>query len=89
MFPSRSRWPRSNRRCCVGVPELLLTSFRVKLLIFSDIHGDKAALEKLMATEADYYFAAGDLANFGTRPGRHGADPPKARRPDVRAAGQS
>ena len=37
----------------------------MKLLIFSDIHGDKAALEKLMATEADYYFAAGDLANFG------------------------
>ena len=36
-----------------------------KLLIFSDIHGDTAALEKLMATEADYYFAAGDLANFG------------------------
>jgi len=36
-----------------------------KLLIFSDIHGDKAALEKLMALEADYYFAAGDLANFG------------------------
>ena len=35
------------------------------LLIFSDIHGDKAALEKLMAMEADYYFAAGDLANFG------------------------
>jgi Icc-related predicted phosphoesterase len=37
----------------------------VKLLIFSDIHGDQAALEKLMAIEADYYFAAGDLANFG------------------------
>jgi Icc-related predicted phosphoesterase len=37
----------------------------VKLLIFSDIHGDKAALEKLMAIDADYYFAAGDLANFG------------------------
>jgi uncharacterized protein len=37
----------------------------VKLLIFSDIHGDRAALEKLMAVEADYYFAAGDLANFG------------------------
>ena len=36
-----------------------------RLLIFSDIHGDKAALEKLMAIEADYYFAAGDLANFG------------------------
>jgi hypothetical protein len=37
----------------------------VKLLIFSDIHGDRAALERLMAVEADYYFAAGDLANFG------------------------
>ena len=37
----------------------------MKLLIFSDIHGDKAALEKLMAIEADYYFAAGDLATFG------------------------
>jgi len=37
----------------------------VKLLIFSDIHGDKAALENLMGIEADYYFAAGDLANWG------------------------
>jgi len=37
----------------------------MRLLIFSDIHGDKAALEKLMNTEADYYFAAGDLANWG------------------------
>ncbi len=37
----------------------------MKLLIFSDIHGDIAALEKLMAIDADYYFAAGDLANFG------------------------
>jgi Icc-related predicted phosphoesterase len=37
----------------------------VNLLIFSDLHGDRAALEKLMAIEADYYFAAGDLANFG------------------------
>jgi Icc-related predicted phosphoesterase len=37
----------------------------MKLLIFSDIHGDKAALEKLMAIQADYYFAAGDLANWG------------------------
>ncbi len=37
----------------------------MKLLIFSDIHGDKAALEKLMAIEADYYFADGDLANWG------------------------
>lgn len=37
----------------------------MKLLIFSDIHGDKSAVEKLMATDADYYFAAGDLANWG------------------------
>jgi len=37
----------------------------VKLLIFSDIHGDKASLERLMAIDADHYFAAGDLANFG------------------------
>src|SRR5579864_8167642 len=37
----------------------------MKLLIFSDIHGDLRALERLMDTEADYYVAAGDLANFG------------------------
>lgn len=37
----------------------------MRLLVFSDIHGNKSALERLMDTEADYYFAAGDLANFG------------------------
>jgi hypothetical protein len=37
----------------------------VKLLIFSDIHEDWLALEKLMGQEADYYVAAGDLANWG------------------------
>jgi Icc-related predicted phosphoesterase len=37
----------------------------MRLLIFSDIHGDKAALVRLMDTEADYYFCAGDLANWG------------------------
>jgi Icc-related predicted phosphoesterase len=36
----------------------------VRLLVFSDIHGDLHALEKLMATEADYYFVAGDLATW-------------------------
>jgi len=36
----------------------------MKLLVFSDIHGDWAALERLLAVEADYYIAAGDLANF-------------------------
>jgi hypothetical protein len=37
----------------------------MKLLIFSDIHGDLGALRRLMDTEADYYVAAGDLVNFG------------------------
>jgi Icc-related predicted phosphoesterase len=37
----------------------------MRLLVFSDIHGDKSALERLMDIEADYYFAAGDLANWG------------------------
>ena len=37
----------------------------MRLLVFSDIHGDKAALERLMDVEADYYFADGDLANWG------------------------
>ena len=36
-----------------------------RALIFSDIHGDSRALQKLVDTEADYYFAAGDLVNFG------------------------
>ena len=36
----------------------------MKLLIFSDIHGDASALAKLMAIEADYYFCAGDLVNW-------------------------
>jgi Icc-related predicted phosphoesterase len=36
-----------------------------RLLVFSDIHNDARALERLMATEADYYFAGGDLVNWG------------------------
>jgi len=36
-----------------------------RALIFSDIHSDKSALEKLMQTDADVYFAAGDLVNWG------------------------
>ncbi len=36
----------------------------MKFLIFSDIHNDARALEKLIATEADYYFAAGDLVSW-------------------------
>ncbi len=33
-------------------------------LIFSDIHNDVRALERLMEIEADYYFAAGDLVSW-------------------------
>lgn len=36
----------------------------MRLLIFSDIHADYPALEKLMAIDADLYFAAGDLVNW-------------------------
>jgi Icc-related predicted phosphoesterase len=36
----------------------------MKLLIFSDIHNDLRTLESHMATEADYYFAAGDLVSW-------------------------
>jgi uncharacterized protein len=35
-----------------------------KILIFSDIHNDLKSLARLMDTEADYYFAAGDLVNW-------------------------
>jgi uncharacterized protein len=37
----------------------------VKVSIFSDIHGDTRALEKLIAEPADIYIAAGDLSTFG------------------------
>ena len=37
----------------------------MKILVFSDIHGDYRALERLMDIEADYYFAAGDLVSWG------------------------
>jgi uncharacterized protein len=36
----------------------------MRILVFSDIHGDKAALNRLVDTEADMYVAAGDLATF-------------------------
>jgi Icc-related predicted phosphoesterase len=36
----------------------------MKVLVFSDIHGDLRTLRKLLATEADYYFSAGDLVTW-------------------------
>jgi len=35
-----------------------------RALIFSDIHNDRPALERLMAMEADAYIAAGDLVSW-------------------------
>jgi len=37
----------------------------VKILIFSDIHGDLRALDKITAQPADIYIANGDLSTFG------------------------
>ncbi len=37
----------------------------MKVLVFSDIHSDARALERLMSIEADYYVCAGDLVNWG------------------------
>jgi Icc-related predicted phosphoesterase len=36
----------------------------VRLVVFSDIHGDEAALIRLMEIEADAYVAAGDLCTW-------------------------
>ena len=36
----------------------------MRMLIFSDIHNDLAALRRLVQTEADYYVAAGDLVSW-------------------------
>jgi Icc-related predicted phosphoesterase len=36
----------------------------MRLLIFSDIHNDIRTLERLLETEADYYFAAGDMVTW-------------------------
>ena len=37
----------------------------MKILIFSDIHGDLRALEKIVAQPPDIYIANGDLSTFG------------------------
>jgi Icc-related predicted phosphoesterase len=35
-----------------------------RALVFSDLHNDVKTLRKLLETEADYYFAAGDLVSW-------------------------
>jgi len=37
----------------------------MKVVVFSDIHGDIRALEKIVSEPADVYIAAGDLSTFG------------------------
>lgn len=37
----------------------------MRILIFSDSHGDTRALERIVATPADIYISAGDLSTFG------------------------
>jgi len=37
----------------------------MNVLIFSDIHGDLRALDRIVAQPADVYICAGDLATFG------------------------
>jgi Icc-related predicted phosphoesterase len=37
----------------------------MKVLIFSDIHEDLHALERIVSQPADVYISAGDLSNFG------------------------
>jgi uncharacterized protein len=36
----------------------------MRLLFFSDIHGDERALARLMEMDADYYIVAGDLSSW-------------------------
>ena len=37
----------------------------MRVFIFSDIHGDLRALNRIVEQPADLYIAAGDLATFG------------------------
>jgi uncharacterized protein len=37
----------------------------MKIFVFSDIHGDTRAIERVLAQPADVYIAAGDLSTFG------------------------
>ena len=61
----------------------------MRLLVFSDIHGSKSSLERLMDIDADYYFAAGDLANWGRGLEQLAPVDAKAGRPHVRDPGES
>lgn len=51
-------------QAATGRPSVQSEELPMKILIFSDIHGDVAALTRLLDTEADMYVAAGDLTTF-------------------------
>ncbi len=53
----------------------------MKILIFSDIHGDTRALDRLLAQPADLYISAGDLSVFGRNLERCGERLREARAP--------
>jgi predicted phosphodiesterase len=36
----------------------------MRILVFSDLHGDRAQLTRLMEAEADLYISAGDLVTW-------------------------
>ena len=61
----------------------------MKILIFSDIHGDLRALERVVAQPADIYIAAGDLSNFAQRPRTLRRNSEAARRTPSGLAGKS
>jgi Icc-related predicted phosphoesterase len=52
----------------------------MRILLFSDIHSDLKSLERLLAVDADYYIAAGDLVSWAKGFDRVG--PMLARRAD-------
>ncbi len=61
----------------------------VKVLIFSDIHGDLRALARIVAQPADVYICAGDLATFRQRTGPLRRSAQAAWRAAMGAAGKS
>src|SRR4030095_6835723 len=63
--PARRGASRRTRRKRGERPRRLVAWVRVRVLIFSDIHNDWKALERLLAVEADLYIAAGDQVSWG------------------------
>lgn len=54
-----------SRLAVLGISSFPYHKKQMKIVVFSDIHGDMRALDRLLDIEADYYFAAGDLVSWG------------------------